>query len=97
MCTGSNDRDEVMKIIGMGVSGYIVKSTDTDSMTQKLLGLLEKINKNTSNSGIKQDSIEIERIVKALNAKMVVADEDIAFRKQVNSVFRKYSLAFIFL
>ncbi|MCD6116046.1 response regulator [bacterium] len=90
MCTGSNDRDEVMKIIGMGVSGYIVKSTDTDSMTQKLLGLLEKINKNTSNSGIKQDSIEIERIVKALNAKMVVADEDIAFRKQVNSVFRKY-------
>ena len=90
MCTGSNDKEEVLRIIKMGVSGYIVKSTDTDEMLKKLFGLIDKI--FSSDLLIARNSNEQEKLdsIKSANFKLIIADESFELRQLVSKLFSMY-------
>ena len=90
MCTGSNDKEDVLRIIKMGVSGYIVKSTDTDEMLKKLFGLIDKI--FSSDLLIARNSNEQEKLdsIKSANFKLIIADESFEFRQLVSKLFSMY-------
>ena len=48
MCTANSTREDVVKILQMGVIGYIVKSIETEKMMNRLKELIFKVENTTA-------------------------------------------------
>ena len=88
MCTGTNYKDEVQRLIAMGISGYIVKSTDTAAMTKRLLVLIDDVLAAKSPVLQRQQQNLYEKKVSLLNSVLVIADENKQFRNDLEKLLK---------
>ena len=95
MCTATNQRSEVERIVQLGVSGYLIKSMDTESMVKRVASALEKLaaqaKGEAKGSVFSMQSKEDEKRPGGSRSTdvVLVADKELSFRKAVRGILSR--------